>query len=54
MSIIEISRDEFDQLGIERMGFLPERAWFKSTELDLAGTIIRDPFDKDWSYVMVQ
>lgn len=53
MSIIEISRDEFDQLGIERMGFLPERGWFKSTELDLAGTIVRDPFDKDWSYVLV-
>ncbi|MDH5858926.1 restriction endonuclease [Lampropedia aestuarii] len=53
MSIIEISRDEFDDLGIERMGFFPERGWFKSTELDLAGTVIRDPFDKDWSYVLV-
>jgi HJR/Mrr/RecB family endonuclease len=53
MSIIEISRDEFDKLGVERMGFFPERAWFRSTELDLAGTIIRDPFDKDWSYVLV-
>jgi len=53
MSIIEISRDEFDHLGIERMGFFPEKAWFRSTELDLAGTIIRDPFDMDWSYVLV-
>jgi HJR/Mrr/RecB family endonuclease len=53
MSIIEISRDEFDALGVERMGFFPERAWFKSTELDLAGTVVRDPIDKDWSYVLV-
>lgn len=53
MSIIEISRDEFDDLGIERLGFFPEREWFKSTEIDLAGTIIRDPVDKDWSYVLV-
>lgn len=53
MSIIEISRDEFDDLELERMGFFPERAWFRSTELDLAGTIIRDPFDKDWAYVLV-
>lgn len=53
MSMIEISRDEFDSLEIERHGFFPERAWFRSTELDLAGTVIRDPFDKDWSYVLV-
>lgn len=53
MSLIEISREEFDSLGIERLGLFPERAWFKSTELDLAGTIIRDPYDKDWSYVLV-
>lgn len=53
MSFIEITRDEFDHLGIERMGLFPERAWFRSTELDLAGTIIRDPIDKDWSYVLV-
>lgn len=53
MSIIKISRDEFDSLGVERHGLFPERAWFKSTELDLAGTVILDPFDKDWSYVLV-
>jgi HJR/Mrr/RecB family endonuclease len=53
MSIIEISRDEFDALGVERYGFFPERAWFKSTELDLAGTVVRDPVDKDWSYALV-
>lgn len=53
MSINQISRDEFDSLGVERYGFFPERAWFKSTELDLAGTVILDPFDKDWSYVLV-
>lgn len=53
MSINEISREEFDSLGVERHGFFPERAWFRSTELDLAGTVILDPFDKDWSYVLV-
>ena len=53
MSMIPISRDEFDSLGIERLNFFPERAWFKSAETDLAGTIIRDPIDKDWSYVLV-
>jgi HJR/Mrr/RecB family endonuclease len=53
MSIIEISRDEFDSLGVERYGFFPERAWFKSTELDLAGTIVQYPVDKDWSYALV-
>lgn len=53
MSINEISREEFDSLGVERYGLFPERAWFKSTELDLAGTVILDPFDKDWSYVLV-
>lgn len=53
MSIVQISQDEFDALGIERMGFFPERAWFKSTDLDIAGTVIRDPIDKDWSYVLV-
>lgn len=53
MSFIEITRDEFDHLDIERMGLFPERAWFRSTELDLAGTIILDPIDKDWSYVLV-
>jgi HJR/Mrr/RecB family endonuclease len=53
MSIYEISHDEFDSLGVVRYGFFPERAWFRSTELDLAGTVILDPFDKDWSYVLV-
>lgn len=53
MSIIEISREEFDSLDIDRMGLFPERSWFRSTDLDLAGTVIRDPFDKDWSYVLL-
>src|SRR5690348_10316310 len=53
MSFIEISRDEFDSLAVERLLPFPERAWFKSTELDLAGTVIRDPIDKDWSYVLL-
>jgi restriction endonuclease Mrr len=53
MSFIEISREEFDSLDIVRTGFFPERAWYRSTELDIAGTIIRDPIDKDWSYVLL-
>lgn len=53
MSFFEISREEFDSLDIARTGFFPERAWFRSTELDLAGTVILDPFDKDWSYVLL-
>lgn len=53
MSIIQISREEFNSLDIERNFFFPERAWFKSTELDLAGTVIRDPVDNDWSYVLI-
>ncbi len=53
MSILKISQEEFDYLGIERVGFFPERAWFKSTALDIAGTVIRDPIDNDWSYVLV-
>lgn len=53
MSIVKISQEEFDFLGIERIGFFPERAWFKSTNLDIAGTVIHDPIDKDWSYVLL-
>lgn len=53
MSLIEISREEFDALDIGRTNFFPERAWYKSTELDIAGTIILDPYDKDWSYVLL-
>jgi restriction endonuclease Mrr len=53
MSFIEISREEFDSLEIGRTGFFPERAWYRSTELDIAGTVIRDPIDKDWSYVLL-
>lgn len=53
MSFIEISREEFELLDIARTGLFPERAWYRSTELDIAGTIIRDPFDKDWSYVLL-
>jgi HJR/Mrr/RecB family endonuclease len=53
MSIVEISRDEFDSFNIARNGLFPERAWFKSTELDLVGAIIRDPVDRDWSYVLL-
>lgn len=51
--MIEISREEFDSLDIARMGFFPERAWYKSTVLNLAGTIVKDPFDKDWSWVLL-
>ncbi|WP_338847294.1 restriction endonuclease [Massilia sp. W12] len=53
MSIIKISHEEFDSLDIERTAFVPEQAWFRSTELDLAGTVIRDPVDKDWAYVLL-
>jgi HJR/Mrr/RecB family endonuclease len=53
MSILSISQDEFDSLNIERLGFLPERAWYRSTEIDLAGVIVRDPFDNDWAYVLL-
>lgn len=53
MSIHRISREEFDSLNLEKMGFFPEKSWFKSTEIDIAGTVIKDPIDKDWSYVIV-
>ena len=53
MSIQQISRDKFDSLNIEKMGFFPERAWFESTDMDIAGTVIKDPIDKDWSYVVL-
>ncbi|EMK6944100.1 TPA: restriction endonuclease [Vibrio cholerae] len=53
MSIQEISKEEFDSLNIDSMGFFPEKAWFRSSEIDLAGTVIRDPWDKDWSYVVL-
>ncbi|NJA08057.1 restriction endonuclease [Methylococcaceae bacterium WWC4] len=51
--MIEISSDEFNSLLIEKLGIFPERAWYKSEELELAGTIILDPFDKDWSYMLL-
>ncbi|NOQ45543.1 MAG: hypothetical protein GQ559_02535 [Desulfobulbaceae bacterium] len=51
--MIEISREEFDSLHIERMGFFPERSWYKSEELDIAGTVIKDPIDKDWTYMLL-
>ncbi|MBK1702763.1 restriction endonuclease [Thiococcus pfennigii] len=51
--MIEISREEFDSLPIEKLGFFPERAWYRSEELEMAGTIILDPFDKDWSYMLL-
>lgn len=53
MSIVQITREEFDALNVQRFAMFPEQAWFKSTEIDLAGTVIRDPIDKDWSYVLV-
>lgn len=51
--MIEISREEFDSLNIERMGLFPERSWYKSNKIEIAGTIIEDPFDKDWSYMLL-
>lgn len=53
MSIHRTSREEFDSLDIEKMGFFPEKSWFGSSEIDIAGTVIKDPIDKDWSYVIV-
>ena len=53
MSVHRISREEFDSLNLEKMGFFPEKSWFKSSVIDIAGTVIRDPTDKDWSYVIV-
>lgn len=51
--MIEISREEFDSLPMEKMGFFPEHAWYKSEQLEMAGAIILDPFDKDWSYMLL-
>ncbi|HGS4803836.1 TPA: restriction endonuclease [Vibrio parahaemolyticus] len=53
MSIQEISQEEFYSLNIDNKAFFPERAWFRSSEVEIAGTVIRDPFDKDWSYVVL-
>lgn len=53
MSIERISKNEFNSLEIDKMGFLPEKSWFKSSEVTVAGTVIRDPWDKDWSYVVL-
>lgn len=55
MSIESISQRQFESLGIGREGpfMMPEKSWFRSTELDLAGTVIRDPVDADWAYVLL-
>lgn len=53
MSIHQISKKEFDSLNLEKIEFFPEKSWFKSSEIDIAGTVIKDPIDKDWSYVIV-
>ena len=53
MKIYEISREEFDSLKIDKTGALPEKSWFKSTELKIAGTVIEDSIDKDWGYVIL-
>lgn len=53
MSIHHISESEFRSLNVDSLGMFPEKAWLKSSKLDLAGTIIRDPIDKDWSYVVL-
>lgn len=53
MSIHRISREEFDSLNLEKLGLFPEKSWFKSSEIDIAGTVIKDPIDKDWSYAIV-
>jgi len=53
MSFIEISREEFDSFKIARMGIFPEHAWFRSTEIDIVGVIVKDPIDNDWSYALL-
>jgi len=53
MGVIEISREEFDNFAIARSGFFSERAWYRSTELDIVGTVVRDSIDKDWAYVLL-
>ncbi len=53
MTIHRISREEFDSLNLQKIGFFPEKSWFRSSEIDIAGTVIKDPIDKDWSYVIV-
>lgn len=53
MTIRRISEEEFNSLAIDKMGVFPECSWFRSSALNIAGTVIRDPFDKDWSYVVV-
>ena len=53
MTIHRISREEFDSLNLQKMGFFPEKSWFRSSEIDIAGTVIKDPIDKDWYYVIV-
>ncbi len=53
MAIRRISEDEFNSLRVANMGMFHERSWFKSSTLDIAGTVIRDPIDKDWSYAVV-
>ena len=53
MSIRQVSQQEFDSLNIDRLASFPEKSWFRSSEIDIAGTVIEDPFDKDWSYVVL-
>lgn len=53
MSVRRISREEFNSLNVVKMGFFPEKSWFKSTIIDIAGTVIEDSTDKDWAYVVV-
>ncbi len=53
MSIRRITEQEFNDLKIQRIAIFPERSWFQSSEIDIAGTVIRDTLDKDWSYVVL-
>lgn len=32
---------------------MSEHAWFPNEDSDILGTVIRDPFDKDWSIVIL-
>lgn len=55
MNVIQISKEEFRELTqlYTPLFSSNERAWFKSTIVEILGTLILDPFDKDWSYVIL-
>jgi len=54
MSVTRISQEEFESYGIARVGFsMSERAWFYCDDSKILGTVVKDPFDKDWSIAVL-